>query len=143
MKWIVSLLALAIALAVATPARAELMLTDEPRKDFRWYGVLFLGLSAVSFNVAAHDFRESEKARNKADDSFALYQASTTATDADHYHRQTSHYHRQAVGFESTANAAVVIGIIFGLTGVYSFTNNDRDTPILLSLNRVTLRLRF
>lgn len=144
MKWMVSLLVLALALAAAAPVRAaDLMLNEPPRTDYRWYGVLFLGLSALSFSIAQHDYDKSDTAKKKADDTFDLYKAATTSTDADRYHSKTNRYHRQAVAFESTANAAVLVGVVLGLTGIYSFTDNSRDTPILLSLNRVTVRVRF
>jgi hypothetical protein len=143
MKPLVTILACVLVLGWAVPARAELTLSEAPRKNFTWYGVLFLGLSLGSFAAAANDYKESNDALDKADASYKQYQGATTSSDADRYHRQTARYRRQAVGFESTGNAAAMLGLIFGVTGVACFFTNDRDTPILLSYNRVTVRMQF
>jgi hypothetical protein len=144
MKPLVTILVCLMLIAAAVPARgADMLLMEEPRKDFTWYGVLFLGLSVASFAVASNDYKESSDAMKKADSAYSLYKAATTSSDADLYHRKTRKLHRAAAGYESTANAAVLLGVIFGLTGVYSFRNYDHDAPILMSFNRVTVRLRF
>jgi hypothetical protein len=143
MKTIASVLLCILLLSAAAPARAELMLMEEPRTDFRWYGVLLLGLSIGAFNVAQNGYKESDEALNKADDAYTLYKHAATRDDAERYHKRTARYRRQAVGFESTANAAVVIGLILGASGVYSFFADGSNKPILVSFDRVEFRYRF
>ncbi len=144
MKLLAGILVTLLVLSAAAPARAgDLLLLEEPRKDFTWYGVLFLGLSAASFAVASNGYKESTRSMDDADAAYSKYKLAATPNDADRFHRQTAHFHRAAVGYESTANAAVLLGVVFGLTGIYSFFDRSHDTPILMSLNRVTVRLRF
>ena len=144
MKIVAVLLLCVSVLALARPARAEdLMLMEEPRTHFGWYGVLFLGLSIASFEVTANGWKESETALKKANDNYKLYKAATTADDADRFHKLTNHYRKQAVGFETTGNAALLVGIIFGATGVYSLFADNPNSPIIVSSNSVGLRYRF
>jgi hypothetical protein len=144
MKIIASTMFFLALLSAAGPAwGAESMLLDPPRTDFRWYGVLFLGLSIASFNVAQNGYTESDEALKKADDAYDLYKAAATPEDADRYHKRTARYRRQAVGFESTANAAVFVGAVFLATGVYSFFADGGNAPILVSMDRVEFRYRF
>lgn len=143
MKYIASILLFITLLSAALPARADLMLMEQPRKDYTWYGVLMLGLSIASLDVAQNGYTESDKALTKAQDSYKLYKAATTSDDANKYHKLTEHYRRRSVTFESTANAAVVVGVILGAAGVYSFFADGNKSPILVSYNSVTLRYHF
>jgi hypothetical protein len=119
------------------------MLLDEPRTSYKWYGVLALGLSIGSFNVARNGYQESADALDKADAAYKRYKAAATADDATKYHNLTVHYRREAVAFESTANAAVFLGVIFAATGVWSFFADGDKTPLLISYDRVGLQYRF
>lgn len=119
------------------------MLLDEPRTNYKWWGVLALGLSVGSFNVANNGYDESEKALDKAKAAYKLYKAAATADDATKYHKLTDHYRREAVAFESTANAAVFIGTVLLASGVYSFFSGNDNSPLLLSYDRVGLRYKF
>lgn len=143
MKRLVSIALCVALMAAATTARADLMLMEPPRTDFMWYGVLMLGLSAASFAVASNGYTESAEALDKADDAYTLYKAATTVADADKYHKLTERYRREAVAFESTANAAVFLGIVLGAAGIYSLFAEGESKPILISHNRVGVRLRF
>jgi hypothetical protein len=144
MKTLAALLLCIAVLSVARPVRADdLMLLEEPRKHFGWYGVLFLGLSIASFDVTANGYKESDAALKKANDNYKLYKAATTETDATRFHRLTEHYRKQAVGFETTGNAALILGVIFGATGVYSLFADDPNSPILVSAHSIGLRYRF
>lgn len=142
MKRIVSIAVCGVLMAAAT-ARADLMLMEPPRTDFTWYGVLMLGLSAASFAVASNGYAEAAQALDKADEAYALYKSATTADAADKYHKRTERYRRQAVAFESTANAAVFLGVVLGVAGVYSLFADGETKPILLAHNRIGVRVRF
>lgn len=143
MKHVVSIALCGALMAAANTARADLMLMEAPRTDFAWYGVLMLGLSAASFAVASNGYAESAEALDKADKAYALYKAATTSADADQYHKRTERYRREAVAFESTANAAVFLGIVLGAAGIYSLFTEGESKPLLISHNRVGVRLRF
>jgi hypothetical protein len=128
-------------------ARADdLMLDDKPFTISHGWGWAFLGLSLVSYAIAANDYTETENNVTKAKKAYKAYQADTVAQNALNDRALTTTYSDRAQAYESTTNAALLLGTIFAATAiaVFRFTPDaDSDSPILLSQNSVILRLRF
>lgn len=137
---------LALACAVLTltgaVARAELTL-EEPRRNWGWYGVLFLGLTAASASAASDDYAKSEAAFKKAKSNYALYQAATTSADATLYRDLVNKWHRQAKTYEARGNLEAGLAVVLALTTVASFMPTREPGPILLSYNSVGFRYTF
>jgi hypothetical protein len=136
-------LALAICLQVAglpmlsRSARADdMMLMEETRReDSPSYGWLFLGLSLVAFGVAVNDYQETEYNVKKAKDAYSNYVAATTPNDALMYRELTTTYSHRAQAYESTTNAALLIGFALAATTIAIFRSDGKpdDQPLLLS----------
>ncbi len=135
---------LAILPALAGTARAdELMLMDEQRPDTSGYGWLFAGLTLVAFGVAANGYQETQDNIHKAKNAYSSYLIATNAGDALYYRDLTNTYSHRAQAYESTANAALALGLIFAVTTVAIFRSDRDTTPILLSDRGVQWTYRF
>jgi len=134
-----------VALAGSRPALAGELLraTDDP-VNHTAVGWTMVGLSLASFAVAANGVQESQDALDEADRAYAQYQAATIATDATRYRNEVNKWHRRARAFESTANGAAFLGVVFALTAYYSFVPEQLpQSPFLVTANSVGLRYRF
>ncbi len=135
---------LAVSLAVRPVFALEAMLNEPQRTNYRAYGWLFLVATLGAFAVAANDFDESKKSLDQSKQSYTQYQAATTPAQAQALHDQTQGQLNRAQSYESTANAAVFLGIAFALATIYSFKSGDQPQgPILLSANSVGWQIRF
>jgi hypothetical protein len=131
--------------SVAAPAHAEgLMLMEEPQPPSTGYAWLFVGLTLISYGVAANDYQESQYNITKAKDAYKKYVAATTATQALNYRQLTITYSNRAQSYESTTNAALIIGTLFALTAIATFRSDGSDSgPLLLSDRGITYRKTF
>lgn len=143
------LLVLAIALPLAAlpvaSARADDMMlkhdTDYTANRYAW---LFVGMTLVAYGVAANDYDESQTAITQAKKEYKNYQGATTSSAALFYRDQTVHFSRRAQAYESTANAALLLGSVFALTAIAIFRSDGPDTgPFLLSDRGVGFTYRF
>ena len=130
------------ALLFGTVARAELIL-EEPRRNWGWYGLLFLGLTAYAANAASEDYAKSSASFKLAKDNYALYLGATTGGDATLYRDLVNVNHREAKTLEARANFEAGLAVVLALTTVYSFLPSRAPGPILLSANSVGFRVAF
>jgi hypothetical protein len=143
---IVALCAQLVALPVWSGAAraAEMMLMEESHPDSNRYAWLWLGLGLISFGVAANDYDESQSNIKKAKSAYTNYQASKSQADALAWRDQTTTFSHRAQSYESTANAAIGIGVLFIVAAIATFrSTGPDDTPMLLSERGVELRIRF
>lgn len=135
---------LALPVWSGTARAADLMLMEESHPDSNRYAWMWLGLSLVSFAVAANDYDESQTNIKKAKDAYANYRASSSQTDALAWRDQTTTLSHRAQAYESTANAAIGLGVLFVIGAIATFRSSGPDTtPMLLSDRGVALRIRF
>lgn len=135
---------LALPVWSGTARAADLMLMEESRSDSNRYAWAWLGLSLVSFGVAANDYDESQTNIKKAKTAYANYLSAKTQADALAWRDQTTTLSHRAQAYESTANAAIGIGVLFVIAAIATFRSSGPDTtPMLLSDRGVELRIRF
>ena len=121
--WPAAALALAMLVAGPSAARAEeMLLKQEPWRSGPALGWTFAGLTIVSLAVASNGYSESRTALRQADSAYTQYRSATNTTDALYYRDQTEHFHNRAKSYESTANAAGWLAVVFALTSYYSFS---------------------
>jgi hypothetical protein len=143
--WPAAALALAILLALPSATRAEeMLLKQEPWRSGVGLGLTFAGLSIASLAVAVNGRNESRAALAQADTAYGKYRSATTTADALYYRDQTEHYHNRAKSFESTANAAGWLAVVFAFTSYYAF-NPERlpNWSLLAAVDGVAIERRF
>ncbi|MCZ6559244.1 MAG: hypothetical protein O7A69_15940 [SAR324 cluster bacterium] len=117
-----------------------MLLEEEASKDHSGAGVTFLLLSVVTLAYGLKSFNDSQDDLDRADASFAQYQAApTTALQV-----ATSDALNDARVNEDRANAAVFLTILFGLTSYYSFYPEDLpDVSLAATPGGILYRYRF
>lgn len=136
-------MAVLLMLGPAGSAMAESMLRERQDTFGAGAGWTFLLLSAGAFAVAANGISERDKWLAEAEDSHDAYEDATDAATTKELRKDTQRSLDLARGYESTANAALVLGVLFALTSFASFTNEPRESPILVSYNSIAYRFRF
>ena len=133
----------------ATPVWAAsddlLVERDGPWVSYDALGWSFLGLSAASLAVAVNGYQESQAALDKARDAYDNYEVATTEADALHWRDETEKFHDRAKAFESTANTALFLTVLFGFTSYYSFSPEDEPSgpTVTVTATGVRFRTRF
>jgi len=143
LRWLSAAMALLLMVGPAGSAMAESMLRERQDTFGAGAGWTFLLLSAGAFAVASNGISERDKWLAEADDSYDAYEAATDAAVVKELRQDTQRYLDRAKAYESTANAALVLGVLFALTSYASFTNEPRESPILVSTNSIAYRYRF
>jgi hypothetical protein len=144
------LLALAVALPLVgmpgAAARAEEMMLKQEEADYSGnrFAWVFLGASLVSFGIAVNDYEESQADITRAKKAYKNYRAASTQAAALNYRDQTIHYSNRAQSYESTTNAALLLGTLFAVTAFAIFRSEGPDmSPMLLSDRGVGFTFRF
>jgi len=123
---------------------ADMMLLEEQKPFSHGYGWLFIGLTLVSYGVAANDYEESQYNLKKAKDAYRNYQHATTADQALAFRNQTITFGHRAEAYESTTNAALIVGSVLALTAIAIFRSEGVDnSPILLSDRGIAFHMNF
>jgi hypothetical protein len=144
------LLVLAIALPLAAlpgaAARADddMFLKRDNDYSANRYAWLFVGMTLVAYGVAANDYDASQADITLAKKAYKNYRAAVTPAAALMYRDQTTTFSHRAQAYESTANAALIVGSLFALTAIAIFRSEGPDmSPILLSERSVGFTYRF
>lgn len=143
LRWLSAAMAVLLMLGPAGTAMAEPMLRERQDSFGAGAGWTFLLLSAGAFAVAANGISERDKWLGEAEDSHDAYEAAADAATVKELRQDTQRYLDRARAYESTANAALVLGVLFALTSYASFTNAPRESPILVGYNSIAYRYRF
>ncbi len=124
---------------------ADMMLMEESHPEANRYAWMWIGLSLISFGVAANDYDESQTNIKQAKAAYAKYRVSASQPDALVWREQTTTLSHRAQSYESTANAAIGLGVLFAIAAIATFrsTGTDDATPMLLSERGIELRIRF
>ena len=121
-----------------------MMLAEEqkPLTQNGW-GWMFLGLSVIAAGVAYNDYQETEYNVHKAKQAYANYVAAGPAT-VTYYRDLTMTYDHRALSYESSANAAALLGAVFFASAIAVWRSSDKaDTPILLSDRGIQWTYKF
>lgn len=143
LRWLSAAMAVLLMLGPAGSAVAESMLREQQDTFGTGAGWAFLLLSAGAFAVAANGVSERDKWLDEAEDSHDAYKAATDPATVKDLRQETQRNLDRAEAYESTANAALVLGVLLALTSYAAFTNEPRESPILVSANSIAYRYRF
>jgi len=124
MRWIASLTALGFFCAVGgVPAWAaeEMILNDVSPPDYNAYGWTFTGLTLFTLGYGIYAYTKSQDELDQADKNYKLYKNAGTTSSALKYRGKTEDHRDEARNYETRANAAIVLTLVFGLTAFYSF----------------------
>lgn len=129
--------------SLATTAAAGTSLRGPTDTSGSGTGWTFLLLSGIAFAVAANGISERDEELEGAETRHDEYNKATTSAEAASLRGKTNRHLDRAKSFESTANAALTLGVLFLLTSYASFTNEAREGPILISHRGIAFRYRF
>ena len=147
MRWIASLMALGFFCAASGApvwAAEEMMLNDVSPPDYSAYGRTFTGLTLLSLGYGIYAYSKSQDELDQADKNYKLYKNADTTASALRYRGKTEDHHDAAKNYETRANAAIALTLVFGLTAYYSFhTDLGPDLSLTTSLGGAVLTWRF
>jgi hypothetical protein len=147
MRWTAILTALGFLCGVCgAPALAAegMMLNDDSPPNYSAYGWTFTGLTLLSLGYGVYAYNKSQDELDQADKDYKLYKNATTTSAALKYRAKTEDHRDEAKNYETRANVAIWMTVIFGLTAVYSFgPEMGPHMSLMSSLNGPVFIWRF
>ncbi len=140
-----ALMALVLALLLGRPALArEMMLEDEPSREFSDYGWTFLVLAGSSLLYGINSYNSSRDSLDEAKANYQLYLGAGTSDAVTAYRAATNDSLNDARTEETRANIALYLTILFGVTSYYSFNPEDLpDNTLFVGHNSIIFRTTF
>jgi hypothetical protein len=123
MRGIAAVAAAAFAVfAAGAPARADdMMLNDTSPPPYEAYAWTFAGLALLALGYGVYAYGQSQDELDEADKNYDRYRAADTESDALAYRDRTEEHRKDARDFETRANVAAALTVVFALTAYYSF----------------------
>jgi hypothetical protein len=147
MRWIASLTAIGFLCAVSgAPLRAAegMYLADVSPPNYNAYGWTFTGLTLLSLGYGVYAYGKSQDELDQADKNYKLYKSAKTTESALKYRNKTEDHHDEAKNYETRANTAIALTLVFGLTAIYSFdTDLGPNMSLTSSLGGAVFTWRF